>query len=48
MVFHTTTIVKAPKSAGKNFTHNSPLPNQLISKDIIEVIGGTDANPKAR
>ena len=30
IVFQTTTIVKAPKKAGKNLTQKNPLPNNLI------------------
>ena len=48
VAFHTTIIVKQPKSAGKNFTQNTPLPNNLMIYDIHEVNGGTEIKPHAR
>lgn len=48
MAFHTTTIVNAPNSAGKNLIQKTPLPNCKISQDIQEVNGGTDSYPHAR
>ena len=42
IVFQTTTIVRAPKSAGKNFTQKTELPSLIIMKEIKAVTGGTD------
>jgi hypothetical protein len=42
MSCQTTTIVKAPKSAGKNFTQKIEFPNNLMSQATQEVNGGTD------
>ena len=41
-VFHTTRMVKAPNSAGKNLTQNTPLPKKLMIHDIHDVTGGTE------
>jgi len=40
--FHTTTMVSAPKSAGKNLTPNTEPPKMFIKQEIQEVNGGTD------
>ena len=42
IVFQTTTIVKVPKRAGKNFIQKTPFPNCKIIQETQEVTGGTE------
>ena len=42
IVFQTTTIVNAPKSAGKNLIQKSELPNCKMSQEFHDVTGGTE------
>lgn len=48
IAFHTTTMVNAPKSAGKNLTQNTPLPKTFMMSDTQDVNGGTDTYPLAK
>ena len=42
IIFHTSTMVKAPNNAGKNFIQNIEFPNNLIRPETQEVNGGTE------